>query len=366
MFGELCQSLNDLKHSKSRIVVPCASLRSVIYLNILYLSYQRKMDPSGRPCGATKPAWILRSRGTDGLLYDHFETTRFKRRSTFDVLNLSPGTYDLFIGIRRDNFFFEESWGSKKNNNHDDQTASITSSDRRKSLDEDSEEDQIQVEGAESEESGRTETRVMKHLRHGIGAAFISGRKVISTVTMGKVGSLALLLDVTVINGQGMEIASASEHLTPGDRANFEMRFTVVDHETTIKLKIKSLSTIHTLYVYASVFPVGEDDGELASSPREITEEEQIAIEDETIQQLTEKVLVYDKPTQMLRRAITGSRNPERSAFARALAFACFSSLFGFIVGFTMDAGTSIPLAGFAYTAWLARAVVHILVISFQ
>ena len=70
----------------------------------------------------TKPVWTLRCRRSDGNIHDFFETTRFKRKRTFDIVNLAPGTYDLFVGIRRDNFFFEQTWGLSSSSNNSNKT----------------------------------------------------------------------------------------------------------------------------------------------------------------------------------------------------------------------------------------------------
>jgi hypothetical protein len=315
----------------------------------------------------SKAAWTLRSPGADGQMHDYFEATRFKKRRSFDVLNLSPGTYDLFVGIRRDNFFFEQSW-----------SVSTTTSSRRNSLDEiaakneeagesnEEEEDSLveQESGTSSSNNvvGMKEHKVLRGLRTSIGAALTGGRKVISTVTRGKVGSLAVDIDVLLFDGFGIEIVSASEQLTCGDRPNYELRFVVKDTDYDLQLKIKSLSTIHSIYVFASLFQVGDED---ASSSRTLKGEKD-AVDDEDSALISTPTQVYDQPTQMLRRAITGSRHPERAAFARALAFACFISGCGFSIGFLFDSSIALRLAGISFSAWVIRIIVQIIAISVQ
>jgi len=209
------------------------------------------------------------------------------------------------------------------------------------------------------------EFKVVKHIRAGIGAAFHGGRKVLNTVTMGKVGSLAVDLDVVLMDSQGIEQLYVSEQLVCDDKPNFELRFTVKDPESCLQIKIRSHSTIHSIYVFASLFQVDEVGREAVSGL--VTDVRKMDVSNVVAATgPASRGQLYEKPTQMLSRALTGSRHPERSSFARALAVACFSSWCGFTLGFSFDTSTALPIALFVLTAWLLRVIVHAGVIAMQ
>jgi len=317
--------------------------------------------------GSAKPVWTLRCRSSDGTIHDHFETTRFKRKRTFDILNLTPGTYDLFVGVRRDVFFFENEDSTHRKNGEELAGAGPIIAERKRSIDDESDEEPS-VEGEDDSSTSKPDRSVLKHFRAGLGAAFSGGRKVISTVTLGKVGTLGIVLDILILDCDGNEIVATAEQLICGDKANFELRFILKDHESCVKLRIRSLSTLHTMHVFSSIFQVVH---ETTLEVKQLTKHgHSKSFNPSPKSQVQASPPLngtdYDQPTQMLRRALTGSRHPERSAFARALAFACFSSFCGFTIGYTLEASTSLPLAGFAFLAWIMRAFVHLIVISTQ
>jgi hypothetical protein len=255
--------------------------------------------------------------------------------------------------------------------------------DLKRGLDDDSgEEDTIattpqQDEDLSSSASSVTkgESRMVRHIRAGIGAAFHGGRRVISTVTLGKVGFLAVDLGIAIVDGQGIELLSTTEQLVCGDRANFELRLTIPDHESCLQLKVKSQSTIHSVYVFASLFFVSNGEEESSGRGKDLLHDVdnpgssnilRSKPSEQNISGNSANNKAYEKPTQMLRRALTGSRHPERSAFARSLAFACFSSWCGFTLGFSFDTSIALPLALFALVAWTTRALVHVSVVALQ
>ena len=312
---------------------------------------------------SAKSVWTLRTKGTDGLLHDHFDANRMRRRRTFDILNLSPGTYDLFVGIRRDVFFFGDRSEDIQERKSLDEVPVGTVPEHKPSVDEASEDDPS-VDGEDEIASHRSDRSLLKHVKAGIGAALTGGRKVISTVTMGKVGWLGIHLELVIVDGHGNETVSISEQLECGEKANFEMRFTLKDADSCVKLAIKSYSTLHTIYVFSSIFRVEEAQPPITVEPPKAVIPRETIVTEESFSAMGG--LEYDQPTQMLRRALTGSRHPERSAFARALAFSCFSSFCGFTIGYMLEADAALPLALVALMAWVTRVVIHSVVISVQ
>ena len=93
------------------------------------------------------------------------------------------------------------------------------------------------------------------------GAAFFGGRRVyIDSLLWEKVGSMGIDLGISVVDSQGNELLSSIEQLICGEKANCEYRFVIKDPESYLQLKIRSLSTIHSVYAFASLFPVTEEE----------------------------------------------------------------------------------------------------------
>ena len=287
------------------------------------------------------PSWTLRSRGTDGTMHDFFEATRFSRKRTFVITNLPAGLYDVFIGIRRDNFFYEQSWDfSSKSSKIDEIPARkpfATSSIEEEDLEE------------EDEESPEKESRLVRGIRMSVGAAFTGIRAVTHNLTLGKVGSLGVQVQLLLLDQNGKELYHLRDNLLCDEKPHLELQIPMKPSDYC-ELKIKSLTTIHSVYVYSSLFLI--EDKKDPDNQQQLTNPSAIAH------------LQMEAPTQMLRRAlIIGSRHPERLIFGRALAQACMASCCGCLLGFFMHSDASFTIMYIAIIIWFLRVIVYFIVI---
>lgn len=295
-------------------------------------------------------AWTLRSfSAADGKVHDYWEATRFKRRRAVDVTNLQPGVYDLFVGVRRNDFFFEEPWTFG---------TSLASPGKNASPGKPLSKDELSlnlVSPDSSIELEEDELRVVRQARNTVGTAMAGLRLGLSAVTLGQVGKLGLDFSGFVVDSDGSLVHSFSEVLLCCDKANFELRLTLQQGDT-LQLSFKSLSTVHSVYIFASLFHLGDET--LRAPNRRLLASRRSRSEDSTS---------YDRPFQMLTRAFfLASRHPERSRVSRALALSTLWTMGGLCAGFFMEPSHVLPISLLVLGVWIIRVLMQSTVFFFD